>query len=127
MSYPAEVAAMIASIVLFATGGDVMIASAMRTRGGLGEIRARRGLGAAVRSVLTNVRLLIGVGSMAVSFFSLIFALNHAHLSLIAPASTSLTFVTNALAAKFFLRERVDSRRWTAAIFVCIGVALMAF
>jgi drug/metabolite transporter (DMT)-like permease len=127
MSYPAEVAAMIASIVLFATGGDVMIASAMRTSGDLGEIRARRGLGAAVRSVLTNVRLLIGVGSMAVSFFSLIFALNHAHLSLIAPASTSLTFVTNALAAKFFLRERVDSRRWTAAIFVCIGVALMAF
>jgi drug/metabolite transporter (DMT)-like permease len=35
--------------------------------------------------------------------------------------------VTNALAAKFFLRENVDHRRWTAAIFVCIGVALLAF
>jgi drug/metabolite transporter (DMT)-like permease len=35
--------------------------------------------------------------------------------------------VTNALAAKFFLHENVDRRRWTAALFVCVGVALLAF
>jgi len=56
----------------------------------------------------------------------LIFALSHNDLSLIGPAATSLTFVSNAVAAKFFLKENVDRRRWTAAIFVCIGVALLA-
>ena len=42
-----------------------------------------------------------------------------------APAAGSLTFVTNAIAARIFLKERVDRRRWVAAIFVCCGVALL--
>ncbi len=63
---------------------------------------------------------------LALSFFSLLYAFSHRDLSLIGPAATSLTFVTNALAAKFFLHENVDRRRWMAAIFVCVGVALVA-
>jgi drug/metabolite transporter (DMT)-like permease len=63
---------------------------------------------------------------MAMSFFSLLIALSWADLSLIGPASASLTFVTNAVAARFFLHENVDRRRWTAALFVCAGVALLA-
>jgi drug/metabolite transporter (DMT)-like permease len=63
---------------------------------------------------------------MALSFFSLLFALSHADLSLVAPASASLTFVTNAVAAKIFLKENVDRRRWIAAVCVCAGVILMA-
>jgi drug/metabolite transporter (DMT)-like permease len=34
--------------------------------------------------------------------------------------------VANAFAAKLFLRERVDHRRWIAAMLVAGGVALMA-
>ena len=60
-----------------------------------------------------------------VSFFSLLFTLSHADVSLVAPAAGSLTFVTNAIAARIFLKERVDRRRWVAAIFVCCGVALL--
>jgi len=67
-----------------------------------------------------------GVSFLAVSFFSLLFALNHLNLSLVAPASASLTLVTNAVAAKFFLKENVDHRRWTAAVLVCIGVYFLA-
>jgi drug/metabolite transporter (DMT)-like permease len=52
--------------------------------------------------------------------------LNHLNLSLVAPASASLTLVTNAIAAKIFLKENVDRRRWTAAVLVCIGVYLLA-
>ncbi len=62
---------------------------------------------------------------MACSFFALLYALSHEEVSLIAPASASLTFVTNAVAAKFFLHENVDRKRWMAAIFVCLGVALL--
>lgn len=119
--------AMIASVVLTATAGDILTASAMRQIGDLDAIRARRGLTGAIRAVLTNGRFGIGVICLALSFFSLLFALSHRELSLIGPAATSLTFVTNALAAKIFLRENVDRRRWTAAIFVCVGVALLAF
>jgi drug/metabolite transporter (DMT)-like permease len=120
-------AAMIAAIVITATAGDILTASAMRQVGDLDVIRARSGILGAAGAVITNGRFGLGVICLALSFFSLLFAFSHRDLSLIGPAATSLTFVTNALAAKFFLRENVDRRRWTAAIFVCIGVALLAF
>jgi len=119
--------AMIASIVLTATAGDILTASAMRQIGDLDAIRARRGLAGAIGAVVSNERFGMGVVCLALSFFSLLFALSHRELSLIGPAATSLTFVTNAVAAKVFLKENVDRRRWTAAIFVCVGVALLAF
>lgn len=120
-------AAMIGSIVLTATAGDILTASAMRQIGDLDAIRARSGIFGAVGAVLTSGRFGIGVVCLALSFFSLLFAFSHRDLSLIGPAATSLTFVTNALAAKIFLKENVDRRRWAAAIFVCVGVALLAF
>jgi drug/metabolite transporter (DMT)-like permease len=119
--------AMIAAIVISATAGDILTASAMRQVGDLDRIREHSGLLGAAAAVVTNGRFGLGVVCLALSFFSLLFAFSHRDLSLIGPAATSLTFVTNALAAKFFLRENVDRRRWTAAIFVCIGVALLAF
>ena len=118
------VAAMIAAIVLFATVGDLLIASAMR-RLDLDAIRAERGLVGASWAVLTSIRFWGGVFGMACAFFALLYALSHAEVSLIAPASASLTFVTNAVAAKFLLKENVDRRRWAAAVFVCMGVALL--
>jgi len=120
-------AAMIAAIVVSATAGDILTASAMRQVGDLDRIRERSGLPGAAAAVVTNSRFGVGVLCLALSFFSLLFAFSHRDLSLIGPAATSLTFVTNALAAQFFLKENVDRRRWTAAIFVCIGVALLAF
>ena len=119
-------AAMIAAIVVFATIGDVLIAAAMRAIGDLDDIKAQRGLSGAILAVLSRPRFVLGVSFMALSFFSLLFALSHADLSLVAPASASLSFVTNAIAAKFFLRENVDRRRWIAALLVCAGVTLMA-
>ncbi len=68
----------------------------------------------------------LGIGAMAVAFFSLLFALSWGDVSLVAPASASLTFVGNAAAAKFFLHERVDRRRWMAAALVACGVAFLA-
>jgi drug/metabolite transporter (DMT)-like permease len=119
-----EVTAMIAAIVTFATVGDLLIASAMRQLD-LDAIRAEHGLIGASWAVVTNPRFCGGVLGMACGFFSLLYALSHAEVSLIGPASASLTFVTNAVAARFFLKENVDRRRWAAAVFVCLGVALL--
>ena len=125
MSSGAAIGLMIGSIVLTATAGDVLIASAMRGIGDLDPIKAARGLPAAMWAVVSEGRFLAGVGCMALSFFSLLFSLSHADVSLIAPAAGSLTFVSNAAAAKYLLHENVDRRRWLAAVFVCCGVALL--
>jgi drug/metabolite transporter (DMT)-like permease len=120
-----QLAAMIAVLVITATAGDILLASAFRQIGDLDEVKARRGLLGTVLAVVTNLRFVAGVSAMAVSFFSLLFTLSHADVSLVAPAAGSLTFVSNAIAARIFLKERVDRRRWVAAIFVCCGVALL--
>jgi drug/metabolite transporter (DMT)-like permease len=120
-----ELAAMLAVNVATATAGDILIASAFRQIGDFDVIMARGGIWCAILTVLRNYRFLSGFAAMGVSFFSLLFTLSHADVSLVAPAAGSLTFVTNAIAARIFLKERVDGRRWVAAIFVCCGVALL--
>ncbi|HWA92996.1 MAG TPA: hypothetical protein VG844_00240 [Terracidiphilus sp.] len=117
---------MIAAIILFSTAGEVLTAKAMKTVGDLDEIRAKSGLKGAIKAVVTHPMLFAGIGFLALGFFSLLFALNHLDLSLVAPASASLTLITNSIAAKIFLHENVDRRRWTAAIFVCVGVYFLA-
>jgi drug/metabolite transporter (DMT)-like permease len=119
-------AAMIAAIVLTSTAGEVLTAAAMKSIGDLDEIRAHSGLKGAIRAIVTCPLFFAGVSFLALAFFALLLALNHLNLSLVAPASASLTLVTNAIAAKLFLKENVDRRRWTAAILVCVGVYFLA-
>ena len=117
---------MIVTVSITSTIGEVLTAAAMKSIGDLDEIRARSGLRGAIRAVLTCPLFFAGVGFLALAFFALLFALNHLDLSLAAPASASLTLVTNAVAARLFLHENVDRRRWVAAVLVCIGVYLIA-
>ena len=118
--------AMIAAVVLCSTAGEVLTAAAMKSIGDLDKIRAHSGMRGAIRAVLICPLFFLGVGFLALAFFSLLFALNHLNLSLVAPASASLTLVTNAIAGKIFLKENVDRCRWTAAVLVCVGVYLLA-
>jgi len=117
---------MIAAIVLSSTTGEVLTAAAMKSIGDLDEIRAHSGMKGAIRAVVTCPLFFVGVFFLALAFFALLLALNHMDLSLVAPASASLTLVTNAVAGKFFLKENVDRRRWAAAVLVCVGVYLLA-
>jgi drug/metabolite transporter (DMT)-like permease len=119
-------AAAIAAVVLASTTGEVLTAAAMKSIGDLDIIRAKSGMKGAIRAVLTSPLFFVGVFFLAVAFFALLFALNHLNLSLVAPASASLTLVTNAVAGKIFLKENVDRRRWAAAALVCVGVYLLA-
>ena len=121
-----ETWATIVTVALTAIAGDVLTAGAMRRIGDLDLIRAKSGLSGATKAVVANPMFLLGVFCMALSFFSLLFTLSKVDVSLAAPASASLTFIGNAAAAKLFLHENVDRRRWFAALFVCIGVALLA-
>lgn len=116
----------IAAIVLSSTAGDVLLSRAMRQIGHVGELWRSAGLGAVLKAIVTHPSFLLALLFMATSFFGLLAALSWADVSLVVPASASLSYVTNAFAASLFLRERVDRRRWLAALLVCGGVALLA-
>jgi drug/metabolite transporter (DMT)-like permease len=122
---PIETWATIVTVAATAIAGDVLTAGAMRRIGDLDEIRAHSGLLGAIKAVTSSGMFLSGVLSMALSFFALLFTLSNVDVSLAAPASASLTFIGNAAAAKIFLHENVDRRRWMAAVLVCAGVALL--
>src|SRR5215471_17590854 len=116
----------IAAIVLASTTGDVLLSLAMKQVGDVGDIWRDHGLLTVIGRVVRNPNFLLGVLAMTIAFYSLLFGLSWGDVSLVAPASASLTFVANAVAAKFFLHERVDHRRWLAALMVAAGVFLLA-
>jgi drug/metabolite transporter (DMT)-like permease len=121
-----ETWATISTVALTAVAGDILTAGAMRRIGDLDLIRAKSGLPGAIKAVTGSPMFLLGVGSMAVSFFTLLFTLSVVDVSLAAPASAAMTYIGNAFAAKFFLHENVDRRRWISAAFVTAGVILLA-
>jgi drug/metabolite transporter (DMT)-like permease len=116
----------IAAVVLASTTGDVLLARAMKQIGDLGELRRNHGLAVVIWRIIRNRTFFMGLAAMTFAFYSLLLALSWEDVSLVAPASASLTFVANAIAARIFLHERVDSRRWIAALLVAGGVALVA-
>jgi len=75
--------------------------------------------------VLSSGVLFAGIFFMGIAFFSNLVGLSWADLSLMGPASAALTYITNALAAKLFLKEDVNRRRWLATIFVFCGVLIL--
>ena len=113
-------------VVFFSVVGDILITRAMKQVGDVHEIWRRSGPWSVVRQVLSNPNFFLGVSGMAIAFFSLLFSLSWGDVSLVAPAAASLTFIGNAFAAKIFLHEKVDRRRWMAAVLVAAGVALLA-
>lgn len=117
---------LIGAVVLSSTAGDVLSAQAMQKIGDFGKLRQRVGIRGLMVAVGRSGKFLLAIVFMAISFFTLMMALSWADVSLVVPATAALTFLTNAVAAKFFLYEKVDRRRWIAAVFVAAGVALLS-
>ena len=118
--------AAIAVIILASTTGDVLLSYSMKKVGHVGELWKQRGMLAVIGRVLSTPTFALGLMAMGIAFYSLLFGLSWGNLSLVVPASASLTFVANAVAARIFLHERVGRRRWIAALLVAGGVVLMA-
>ena len=116
----------IGAVVLTSVAGDVLLSKSMKQVGDVGKLWSKTGLRAVLSCVVRNPNFLLGLLAMTVSFYSLLFSLSWGDVSLVAPAAASLTFVGNAIAARIFLHERVDRRRWVAALLVAGGVALLA-
>src|SRR3989442_4576088 len=67
----------------------------------------------------------IGIGLMAVGFFSLLALLSWADVSVVVPATAS-SYVAGAFGAKFLLHEKIAPNRWAGVLLVCAGVALLS-
>ena len=116
----------IASVAALAIAGEVLIAAAMQQLGDLDRFRERSGIAGAIRAVLSSPLFLIGALCMALNFFAMLYTLSLVDFTLAMPGIASFTYVGNAVAAKLFLRENVDKRRWLAVAFVCVGVLLIS-
>ena len=119
----------IVGVAALAILGEVLIAAAMRKLGDLDELRTGTGVKSyfgPIKAVLSSPMFVIGALCMALNFFAMLWALSIAALSLVFPATASLTYIGNAVAAKLFLKENVDRRRWLAVLFVAVGVVLLS-
>jgi drug/metabolite transporter (DMT)-like permease len=116
----------ILAIVVASVVGDILLSRAMKEVGDVGKLWKRAGLIPVMSTTLSNLSFILGLMATAAAFFSMLFALSWGEVSLVAPAAASLTFIGNAVAAKIFLHEKVDRRRWIAASLVAAGVALLA-
>ena len=86
---------------------------------------ANSGIGSTAAGLLRRPLLTLSVLSMTVSFFSFVALLGVADVSFAVPA-TAASFVIETLLARTILKEDVDGRRWTGALLVACGVALLA-
>jgi|SRR5579863_8288923 len=125
MNIPLSIWPILTVFIVLSSLGDIMMSKAMTIIGDVGKIRREVGLFSAISRVLSSRWFWLAISSMAGSFFTLLIALNRVDLSFVVPASSSFSFILNTLAAKFYLREAVDKRRWTAAGLVCVGVFLL--
>jgi drug/metabolite transporter (DMT)-like permease len=102
------------------------MARAMRQVGDVDKIRKYAGVFGVVRAVLSRMSFYGALLCMAASFFSLLISLSLIDLSIVIPASSSLTYLSTLIGAKFFLKEHVDLRRWIAGGVVMGGMILLA-
>ena len=110
-------------IIVVGTGGELCVSRAMKETGEVKDFRPR----ALIQVILRALRvkwMWLGVGMMAVGFFSLLAVFSFEKVSFVVPV-TALSYVVGALGGRFFLGERVSLQRWIGILLVCAGVALV--
>ena len=112
-----------ALIVVAGTGGELCVSRAMKV---VGEAPSLRPIEVA-KVVLRALRvswMWLGVGMMALAFFSLLGALAIYNVSFVVPI-TALSYVVGAFGGVVFLHEHVSFQRWLGVLLISIGVALV--
>ena len=111
-------------IVVVGTAGEICVSRATRT---IGEATSFRPAAIArhIGRAMQVSWMWIGVGMMALAFFSLLGMLAIAKASFVFP-STALSYAVGALGGKLFLKERVSLQRWIGVLVICLGVVLVA-
>lgn len=115
---------LVAVIVAATTSGEVLQAVGMRRHGEVHDFRP--GAIRRLLAMLARNRLIVAsVAAMAVSFFAFMSLLSISDLSFAVPA-TAATYVFETALAKVLLKEQIGWGRWTGALLVACGVALLS-
>lgn len=117
-------ALLLAVVVVAGSGGEIAATHAMRLSGEAKSLT--------VSAVLTYLGrafrrgwMWIGIGMMALAFFSLLDLLSREEVSFAIPL-TALSYAVGALGAKLFLGEEVSPARWFGVLLVSVGAALVS-
>lgn len=110
-------------IVLCGEGGDISLSFAMKKIGEVTSFTPRNLLRTLGRAFKIGW-MWLGIGLMAIGFFSLLALLSWANVSLVVPATAS-SYIVGAMGAQFLLGEHIDKMRWLGVVVVCLGVVLV--
>jgi ceramide glucosyltransferase len=114
---------LLCSLIAGSSLGEILSAKGMRK---VGDVSFRpKELAGSLGRMIRNPYLFGGIGCLAVAFFSFITLLSYLDLSYVAPL-TAVTYITNTLGARFFLKERISKSRWIGTMLVAIGVAVIS-
>jgi multidrug transporter EmrE-like cation transporter len=112
-------------IVICTVASDVLQAHEMKQHGEITDFRAR-----SVARILANLArrrfLILSIACMALSFFAFLRLLAIAPLSFSVPA-TALTYVGDALFARYLLHEDLNWRRWAGIAMIAGGVISLSW
>jgi drug/metabolite transporter (DMT)-like permease len=112
-----------ALIVVAGTGGELCVSRAMKA---VGEAPGFHPIETAmfIYRALRTPWMWVGVGMMAIAFFSLLGALATFNVSFVVPV-TALSYVAGAFGSSVFLREHLSRERWLGVFLVAVGVTLV--
>jgi ceramide glucosyltransferase len=114
---------LLCSLIMGSSLGEILSAKGMRK---VGEVSFRpKALISSLGRMIRSPYLFGGVACMAIAFFSFIGLLSYADLSFIAPL-TAVTYITNTLGARFFLKERISKGRWLGTSLVALGAGIVS-
>ncbi|MGH9937174.1 MAG: EamA family transporter, partial [Blastocatellia bacterium] len=114
---------LLCSLIICSSLGEILSAKGMRKVGAV-SFRPKALIGAIGR-MIRSPYLFGGVACLAVSFFSFISLLSYADLSFVVPL-TAVSYITNTVGARFFLKERISKARWMGTLLVTFGVAIIS-
>ena len=112
-------------IVSCTVASDVLQAHAMKCNGEITDFSARS-LTRILSTVARRRHVILSIGCMALSFFVYLRLLQIAALSFSVPA-TAITYVGDALFARFLFHEELNWQRWTGIIMIACGVVSMSW
>jgi drug/metabolite transporter (DMT)-like permease len=110
-------------LVVSGTSGELCITHAMKSLGEMHDFRPAALLQFIWRAVRVGW-VWLGVGLMAIAFFSLLAMLSFENVSFVVPV-TAISYAAGAVGATIFLRERINRQRWIGVAIVCVGVTIV--
>jgi drug/metabolite transporter (DMT)-like permease len=110
-------------VVCPGTAGELCVSRAMKTVGEVTNFHPAVLLSVFFRSLRVKW-MWLGLALMTTAFFSWLWLLSLANVSLVVPV-TALSYAAGTVGGKVFLRERVTPKRWLGVLLVSIGVTLV--